>query len=135
MVQMTKDSVVYVFVVDRAKERFHNCLLPTENEAKSSGELESEANTMDESSMLADSMMPQASQHQYSNSVLDDDIDYNDLDSISEAVHDESDYEQNDARSVVSELKPEGYESERDDSEHERDDSEHERDDSEHEHE
>ena len=140
MVQMTKDSVVYVFVVDRAKERFHNCLLPTENEAKSSGELESEANTMDESSMLADSMMPQASQHQYSNSVLDDDIDYNDLDSISEAVHDESDYEQSDARSVVSELKPEGYESERDDSEHERDDSEHEqegeeheRDDSEHE--
>lgn len=130
---MTKDSVVYVFVVDRAKERFHNCLLPTENEAKSSGELESEANTMDESSMLADSMMPQASQHQYSNSVLDDDIDYNDLDSISEAVHDESDYEQSDARSVVSELKPEGYESERDDSEHERDDSEHERDDSEHE--
>ena len=133
MIQMTKDSVVYVFVVDRAKERFHNCLLPTENEAKSSGELESEANTMDESSMLADSMMPQASQHQYSNSVLDDDIDYNDLDSISEAVHDESDYEQSDARSVVSELKPEGYESERDDSEHERDDSEHERDDSEHE--
>ena len=130
---MTKDSVVYVFVVDRAKERFHNCLLPTENEAKSSGELESEANTMDESSMLADSMMPQASQHQYSNSVLDDDIDYNDLDSISEAVHDESDYDQSDARSVVSELKPEGYESERDDSEHERDDSEHERDDSEHE--
>ena len=124
---------MYVFVVDRAKERFHNCLLPTENEAKSSGELESEANTMDESSMLADSMMPQASQHQYSNSVLDDDIDYNDLDSISEAVHDESDYEQSDARSVVSELKPEGYESERDDSEHERDDSEHERDDSEHE--
>lgn len=121
---MTKDSVVYVFVVDRVNERFHRCLLPTENEAKSSGELESEANTMDESSMLADSMMPQASQHQYSNSVLDDDIDYNDLDSISEAVHDESDYEQSDARSVVSELKPEGYESERDDSEHERDDSE-----------
>ena len=132
MVQMTKDSVVYVFVVDRAKERFHNCLLPTENEAKSSGELESEANTMDESSMLADSMMPQASQHQYSNSVLDDDIDYNDLDSISEAVHDESDYEQSDARSVVSELKPEGYESERDDSEHERDDSEHEQEGEEH---
>ena len=124
---------MYVFVVDRAKERFHNCLLPTENEAKSSGELESEANTMDESSMLADSMMPQASQHQYSNSVLDDDIDYNDLDSISEAVHDESDYEQSDARSVVSELKPEGYESERDDSEHEQEGEEHERDDSEHE--
>ena len=85
--QLSQKAWVRVLTLDLAEP---GLLRDVAEDTRSEGKT---AENPDSASLLTDSLLPQASlRTDYAGSLLDEDLDYNDLDSISEAVHDESDF-------------------------------------------